>query len=174
MRRYAYLAAGILWVASLAGVGWWQNAAGHTAERVEWQDRENKELREANAKIVALTEAERRKDGDHAQALVDISTAYQKDLAHEKDKRARDVAAARAGTLVLRYDTAGLEADRCSRPAPGTGPGGRDGAASGQLPPAVAADLLGLVDDADDVARQLAAAQQVIVEDRRRCSGSPP
>lgn len=51
MKEYLYLAIAVVWAASLGVVGWWQNDAGHVAERDAWMKRENKELRDANAEI---------------------------------------------------------------------------------------------------------------------------
>lgn len=181
MRIYFYLAAAVLWALSLAGVGWWQNTAGHTAERTAWLDREGQELRAANAKIVELTDDVRRAEHGHAQAVAEISANYQKELNDVKTQRDRDVAAARAGALVLRFDPAGLYSASGLRPPSGAGSGGCDGAAvaglretSGsdlRLPPDITADLYGLVHDANAIVRQLTVAQQVIEEDRRLCGG---
>lgn len=164
-----YLIIGLLigWLASLAGVGWWQNTAGHTAERTAWQTRENSELRAANAKIITLQASARRIEQAHALALSEISTNYQKDLSHAIKQRAADLAAVRAGTLRLRYPNTSSIYSLGDRPAEtGPGAGGCDGPKGAELPQSIVADLLGLAADADDVTRQLTACQRVIIEDR--------
>lgn len=164
-----YLIIGLLigWLASLAGVGWWQNTAGHTAERTAWQTRENSELRAANAKIITLQASARRIEQAHALALSEISTNYQKDLSHAIKQRAADLAAVRAGTLRLRVQyPASIYAigERPAETCPGAG--GRDGPQGTELPATITADLLALAADADDITRQLTACQRVILEDR--------
>jgi prophage endopeptidase len=165
-----YLIIGLMaaWIASLVGVGYWQNEAGHVAERTKWQTRENNELREANAKILRLEEDARKAERDHGAVLAAISTHYEKELGDANKRREADHAAVRAGTLRLRDpNTAGLRA--CGSVMPETSPraGGRDGRAPGELSGAAAEFLLDLAHDADNVARQLAACQGVVTADRQ-------
>lgn len=164
-----YLIIGLLigWLASLSGVGWWQNAAGHVAERSTWQTRENAELRTANDKIRSMQESARRSEQAHAAALAGVSTNYQKELSNANKQRAADIAAVRAGTLRLRVQyPASIHAlgDRPAETGPGTG--GCDAPKGAELPESIVADLLGLAADADDITRQLTACQRVIIEDR--------
>jgi len=164
-----YLIIGLLigWLASLAGVGWWQNDAGHVAERTAWQKRENSELRTANDKIRSMQDSARRNEQLHAAALADVSTNYQKELSNAIKQRAADVAAVRAGTLRLRYhNPPSIYAIGDSPAETGPGAGGCDGPKGAELPQSIVADLLGLAADADDVTRQLTACQRVIIEDR--------
>ncbi len=164
-----YLIIGLLigWLASLAGVGSWQNAAGHTAERTAWQTRENAELRTANAKIITLQASARRIEQAHSMALSEISTTYEKELHHANKQRSADLAAVRAGTLRLRYSnpaSINTTGDHSTETASATG--GCDGPEGAELPAAITADLLALAADADDITRQLTACQRVILEDR--------
>lgn len=164
-----YLIIGLMaaWIASLVGVGYWQNEAGHVAERTEWQTRENNELRLANAKILRLEEDARKAEQDHGAMIALISTHYEKELGDANKRREADHAAVRTGALRLRDpDSAGLRA--CGSVVPEAGPGasGRDGRAPGELSDAAADFLLDLAHDADGIARQLAACQQVVVSDR--------
>lgn len=163
-----YLIIGLLgWLASLAGVGWWQNDAGHVAERTAWQTRENTELRTANDKIRSMQDSARRNEQMHAAALADVSTNFQKELSNANKQRAADIAAVRAGTLRLRVQYPASIYAIGDRPAEtGPGAGGCDGPKGAELPESIVADLLGLAADADDVTRQLTACQRVIIEDR--------
>jgi len=172
MNPYLIIALLITWGASLAGVGYWQNDAGHVAERTAWQTRENTELRLANTKVLTLEEGARKTEQDHSTALAAVSTDYERKLQDANDQRSRDVAAVRAGSIRLRDPgSPGLRA--CGNP-PGqtaTAPGGRDGAQGSGLSEQASEFLLGLTGDADDVARQLSACQRVVIEDRAEPSG---
>lgn len=166
MNPYLIIALIAAWLASLVGVGYWQNDAGHVDERSAWQARENDELQQANTTITRLNTEAREKEAIHAQQLADVSTNYQKEIQHAKDQRNRDVAAARSGALVLRYDVAGQATDTSGAGAPGASTGRCDGQAGAELPREISANLLDLVNDADDVTRQLDACQQIVRADR--------
>lgn len=167
MNPYAIIGLLVAWIASLVGVGYWQNEAGHVAERADWQARENGELRMSNATIKALHEKARQSEHDHAAALSAVSFDYERKLGDANKQRAADAAALRAGTLRLRDpNPTGLSACGSLGAKIGTSPGERDGAQGGELSDAAAGFLLDLASDADDVARQLAACQEVVVKDR--------
>ena len=167
MNPYLIIGLLIVWIASLAGVGYWQNDAGHVAERTTWQTRENDELRTANDKIKKLEEDHRKAEHDHAAAVAAISTDYERKLSDANKQRASDAAAVRAGTLRLRDpNPTGFRACGGIGLQVGTGASGRDGGTSGDLSAAASGFLLELANDADDVARQLAACQAVVVKDR--------
>lgn len=159
---------GLLWIATLAGVGWWQNDAGHVAERTTWQGRENSQLRTANSRIKTMEEGARKAEQDHALAMAAISTDYERKLSDANKQRAADIAAVRAGTLRLRdpgapglYPFGGIAAQ--------AGPGACqcNGTQGSELSAAAGEFLFGLADDADDLARQLTACQAVVVKDRK-------
>jgi hypothetical protein len=167
MNPYVIIGLIVAWVASLAGVGYWQNEAGHVDERTTWQTRENGELRTANATITALQEQARKSEHDHAAALATVSTDYERKLSDANKQRAADAAALRAGTLRLRDpNPTGLSTCGGLGAQIGAGAGRRDGPEGGELSEAAAEFLLGFASDADDVARQLAACQEVVVKDR--------
>lgn len=176
------LVVGIAWLTSLAGVGVWQNRAGHTAERGAWQEREYRQLTEYNARILELTQQRREAEERHAQRLSDLSTRHQQEMKNAKAQRDRDVAAAYSGGLRLQFHPTDLQAGRCATPSTGPAAPGRDGGAPGQLqgeaarsvlPPDITAGLLNIAHDADDTARQLKACQDVILEDRRLINEAP-
>lgn len=167
MNPYVIIGLLVAWGASLFGVGWWQNDAGHVAERTTWQTRENGELRTANATIKALQEQARKDEQTHAAELAAVSTDYERKLSDANKQRAADVAAIRAGTLRLRDpNPPGLRACGGLAAQVGAGAGRRDGPEGGELSEAAAGFLLELASDADDVARQLTACQAVVVKDR--------
>lgn len=167
MNPYFIIGLIVAWLASLVGVGYWQNEAGHVDERTTWQTRENGELRTANATIKALQEQARQSEHDHAAALAAVSTDYERKLSDANKQRAADAAALRAGTLRLRDpNPPGLRACGGLGAQVGAGAGRRDGPEGGELSEAAAGFLLELASDADDIARQLTACQAVVVHDR--------
>lgn len=166
MNPYVILGAVVLWGASVAGVGYWQNQAGHTAERVSWQTRETKELQDANAKILELEAARRAEEQRHADAVADISQTYEKEKADAASQKARDVAAARAGALRLLVPARCPDANRNKTGAVAAGAGERDGGARSELPREIAANLFALADDADEIVKQLSACQGIVRADR--------
>lgn len=167
MTPYVYICAGVLWIASVIGVGYWQREDGKTVERSAWQARENSELAMANAKIVELEETARATERKHANQIASISRNLQEEIARAKLQKDLDSVAARNGALRL-YDkfAAGVCADRDKAGAVGAGAGRRDGSTGCELSSEAAQFLLGLAGDADDIARQLTACQAVITSDR--------
>lgn len=127
------------------------NAAVEAALTVE-RDRLNAALDEARERIAVLMQ-------EHAKLLGQLEADYKKEKEDAEARRIRDVAAARSGALRLRVPgTLCPAADGATVGAPS----GSDGAASGELPGPVAADLFALVHDADQVVRQLTACQAVV------------
>jgi prophage endopeptidase len=159
----------IVWLASLAGVGYWQNGAGHTAERVTWQARENTELAGANQKIQALEEAYRAQEQQHAEQLNTIAVNYQKELDDANSKTEDLVRRARAGAFRLRDPGARTHAT-CGNQLPeiAAGAGGRDDTGDRGLSTDAAGFLLGLAGRCNRVSRKLSACQAIIISDRAR------
>lgn len=157
-----------VWLASLVAVGHWQHDAGATAEKAAWQQRENEELRAANAAITELQDQARATERHHAEQMSALGQTHQKEIQHVEARRKADAAAARAGTVVLRDPGAAAREATCpcGSAAPGATTGQRDGGQTGQLSAAAAEFLLDLANDADAVADQLSACQAVIQADR--------
>lgn len=164
---YRAVAILLAWGASLVAVGWWQRHDGAARVESAWLAREAQQNAQAAARIQALQVEAREAEHRHGQALADISAHYQEQLTHADARRTRDIAALRAGALRLR--------DPASAPVPACGsatgqtpaaPGGRDGAERGELSGQAAEFLYRLASEADDLARQLTACQQVIRQDR--------
>ena len=153
-------------------------ARGIKETEATYAQRDNAALKAANARIAELTDAVRAAEQEGQRKLDLIAQQREKDRSNAKIQHDRDVAAARAGTLVLRdpgqSNTACTAAgDRGSRAEAGASAGNGDGRAKAGLSGEAAEFLLTLTDDADDVARQLAAAQQVIIQDRLTCNAVP-
>lgn len=136
------------------------NSAVEAALTVE-RDRINAALDEARERIAVLMQ-------DHKKLLDQLEADYKKEKEDAEARRVRDVAAARSGALRLRVP--GTLCPAADGATAGTA-SGSDDAATGELPGPIAADLFTLVHDADEVARQLARAQAVIVAQRQTCNG---
>lgn len=162
-----YFLVGLVWLASLVAVGYWQRSDGRTVERSAWQDRENTELRLANNKIIVLEEENRKREALHAASMSDISTTYERRLSDANKQRAEDRAAVRAGGLRL-FDGAAPDLRACGSFPGEVSPAAslRDGGKGAELSGAAAEFLLDLVNEADAVVRQLSACQEVIKVDR--------
>lgn len=136
--------------------------------------RDNKQLREA---LVAQAAAEKRANAAEAKAAAAqtlATTNYQKGVKDANDKTASRLAAVDAGTLRLRdpgqiaacpsvSDSAGKT--QAASPVPGG-----NGQTGGNLSTAASQFLLSLTGEADQLARQLALAQEVITSDRELCN----
>lgn len=156
----------VAWIASLAGVGYWQNQSGHIAERVSWQAQDSANLKAANAKILTLEESARVNEQAHAAVIAALDAQYTKELQDAAAQKDRDVAAARAGALKLRYATeSGAGGGKLPDAPASTGPG--NGPSGSELPPETTASLYALADDADQVAKQLASCQAIVEADRK-------
>lgn len=167
MNPYTIIGLLVAWALSLAGVGAWQNTAGHVAERTTWQTRENDQLHTANALIKTLEEGARRTEQAHAEALASISTDYQGRLSNATKQIAADRAAVRNGTLRLRDPgTSGICANTSNVPGLAASTSGRDDGTDGRLSDQTAEFLLTEADRADSIVDQLTACQQVVRADR--------
>ena len=165
---YILLALVLAWIGSLAGVGYWQNEAGHTAERVVWQARDNAELAKANQTIHDTEEKYRAEERSHVMALEAIGEAQnQKDQDNEK-KTASLIAAAHAGAY--RLSDPGTPANEpvdyhLSKVA--SGPGLGNGSQGRELSKELAAFLTSEAGRADGLVEQLSSCQQIIQDDRK-------
>lgn len=144
---------------------------GADASTLLWQAREAEELAAANVEIERLNRAARDAERLQADRVAAIASQYEKDLENAKRTRDAALAAARAGTLVLR-DPATTCQDPGARAAgaPPASAGGRDGPAGANLSPAFTDFLVDLASEADQVVAQLTACQAVILADRKRAT----
>lgn len=165
----------ILVVAALAGalVGGWSldRAAykrGAAAVEARYQARDAETARETAQRIEKLQAQARAAEQSAAQRLASVSADYQRRLANAATKNDRMRRALAVGDVRLRFDpTEPAERSHGAAASTVAAACGRDGSATGELPRAIALDLWSLAADADAVAEQLAACQQVIGEDRR-------
>jgi hypothetical protein len=154
----------LLWLASLAAMGWWQRSDGRTVERTAWEQRENKQLQAANDRIIEFNAKYRNLERQSAVDMARVSADYQKELQHVQAQRDRARADLRAGKRLL--DPGARPAATCGdRPADaGTAAERRDGAAPGELSGEASRFLLDLAAEADAVVVQLTACQQALVK----------
>ncbi|HEX7116256.1 MAG TPA: lysis system i-spanin subunit Rz [Steroidobacter sp.] len=141
---------------------------GVSEERAKWVARESEELAAANALIEKLQREARAAEQAHAKELAAISKRYQENLRNVEKARDAHIAALRAGALRLRDP----EAPACESACGGgvseasAAAGGRNGPAGGELSAEASEFLLRLTAEADEVARQLQACQEIIRSDR--------
>lgn len=159
------LAVVAIWLLSLSAMGYWQNQAGHTAERVKWQARETSDLSAANSEITRLNDEARAREREHAESISTIAAGYERKIENEKRKTDSLVADLLAGSLVL-HDPAGQSPGGSETGAAPARPGECDGKAGSELSTAAARFLLEEAGRADAIVEQLGACQAVIVSDR--------
>jgi hypothetical protein len=157
----------VAWLASLAAVGYWQNSAGHTGERVTWQAQQVKDLAKYNADILAKDEAYRLEEQQHAADLNTISINYQKELDDANIKNAALASAVRAGTLRLRDPGARRRPAGGDRlPETAARVGRCDASGDGRLSAGAAEFLLGLTGRCNAVRQKLTSCQAIVRSDR--------
>ena len=168
MNPWVILALVVAFVTQGLGAYFYGVDTGETKQDAKWQERENVELKTANAKILELTTKARADEAKAAIAQAAISEDYEGKLKNVQDDKDKFVSDVRAGRIVLRIPqpAAAKRAGGGASSQAAASPGQCDGEARGELPPEIAADLLTLANDADDVARQLGDCQAVILQDR--------
>jgi hypothetical protein len=139
-----------------------------------YQQRDNAQLQAVVAAQKAAEDRAARAERDAATAQSVASANYSKGVKDGQVKTAALVASARAGALRLRDPGRQVGTGPACNPvgqatvaAPAAG---GDGGAGAQLSAAASEFLLALAGEADDTARQLGAAQAVIVSDRALCN----
>jgi hypothetical protein len=162
MNPWVLLGVGLVWLASLVGVGAWQREDGATAERTTWQAKENKEITAANAAIERLNREARASEAEHAEQIAAIGAAHEADREAFEKRRRQDVADARSGALRLRVPGGCTSPGGSAPSTPAAPTGSGNDAAGGELPTEIAANLFELVADADANTRQLTACQAVV------------
>jgi len=173
MNPYAILGIVAAWLLSLAAMGYWQNDAGRTSEKVKWQATQTRELADANKKIVRLNDEARAIEQQRAALMSRIADGYEKERSNEKRKTDAVIADLRSGLLGLYDHAAGIQAGADQTGATGPGTGGSDGGAGTQLSRTAAEFLYTEADRADAIVRQLTACQQVVMDDRITVNGVP-
>lgn len=156
----------------LAGFGWYEHHTGYSSG-VDFATKRDAAAAAANdkataAKIQQLTDAARAKEQQQAAQVAAIAANLEQEKQYVNSRTKKLLAASRAHTLILR-DPGPRSVQPCDSSPPKTppAPGQRDGAQGSELSEAAAGFLLELTSEADEVARQLAHSQQVILEDRK-------
>ena len=158
----------VAWLTSLVAVGDWQNNAGHTSERTQWQARENKELTDANALIQSLQATARSKEAESAQNMATVSKNYQEILSSEGVKNEKTINDLRTGIIRLRQpDSTSQSSSGSTTSQTSASSIGCDGQAGSELSNQTAEFLYTEAARADKVVEQLAACQNVVIEDRK-------
>lgn len=168
MNPWVALSLVLAWIASVVGVGYWQHEDGVTVTEAAYSKRDNETLRKANIKIVELEQAARDDEQRHAADVNQIAGAYEKELQNVKTTKDATIAGLRAGAVVLRdpYSSAQRSAGGETRQVASRA-GRCDGGASGGLSVPASEFLVGLASEADGVVEQLAACQQIVIDDRK-------
>lgn len=147
-----------------AGVIGWMDGARHEGAKAVARERDAAQA--VAARVQALQTQVRETEERHAQALANVSADYQQRMNNAIQVRAADHAALHSGALRL-HDPAGSASCGSAAPEIAAGSSGRDDRTPGELSGSAAEFLLDFAHDADDVARQLAACQRIVIEDRR-------
>ena len=157
----------VAWLASLAGVGYWQHQDGVNVTTAKYDKRDNIALTAANTKLHDVEEKYRLAEQQHAVDLNNIAANYEKEKQDANVKTADLIRAARAGALRLYlHQAAGLPAARSGVPRVAAGAGGRDGAGGGRFSARDSEFLLNLTGRCNAVRDKLAACQSVVRSDR--------
>ena len=140
---------------------------GEKSERVKWQEREIAALEESNKKIKELTEAYRKKEQENVDKTNRIAAKLEAANKSIRERAAKDAADARSGALGLRFTVADARAvGNCPAEAGPSSPGSTNPKAV-ELPREITGSLFRIVNEADEVADQLRACQEIIVSDRQ-------
>ncbi len=168
------IAAALAAVAALAGAVWWVRDTGVQAERARWQIKMSKSDAHWQAQLDAANASNRSSERRSARAIADVSTRYQREIKNVDAKKNYDRSSVQRGSLRLfdRPDVATRQNDCRALSAtsdPTASTLGCDGREAAELSRAAAENLFDLVNDADAVVAQLAAAQSVILEYQKLC-----
>ena len=157
----------VAWLASCAGVGYWQHQDGVTVTTEKYDKRDNIALTAANTKLHDVEEKYRLAEQQHAADVSLISTNYEKELNDANVKTADLIRAARAGALRLySHQATGVPATRSGVPKIAAGAGGRDAAGDRRFSDIDNEFLLSLTGRCNAVRDKLAACQSIVRADR--------
>lgn len=139
-----------------------------------YAQRDNEALKLKAARISELETSARAMEAKHAQQLAAIETKRIKEKSDAKAQHERDQADIAAGKRKL-FDPNAIACqsgvgDQRAGAETSAGTAGSNGGATGELSRQATEFLYDFANDADDLARQLASAQAVIIEDRVTCN----
>ena len=162
--------AAVLTVAGLTGGAYIKGRQdGVKIERVTWEARDNRALREAQDQIVALTTRNTTLERTFTDQIAELAVKAAKEKQDAEARTRRAVANAR--DLVLRQQPTcpGVGGGNPGSET-GTGPSGGDAPSAGcVIPKSAVQDLQQLVGDCDGWVSRFALAKQVIIKDRELC-----
>jgi hypothetical protein len=171
------IAAALAAVAALAGAVWWVRDTGVQAERDRWQIKMSKSDAHWQAQLDAANASNRSSERRSARAIANVSTRYQREIKNVDAKKNYDRSSVQRGSLRLfdRPDDATRQNNCRALSATSDSAAstlGCDGREATELSRAAAENLFDLVNDADAVVAQLAAAQAVISEYQKLCGAN--
>ena len=168
MNPWVILALVVAFVTQGLGAYFYCVDTGETEQDAKWQERENVELKTANAKILELTTKARADEAKAAIAQAAISEDYEGKLKNVQDDKDKFVSDVRAGRIVLRIPqpAAAKRAGGGASSQAAASPGQCDGEARGELPREVTEFLYGEAGRADSIVEQLTACQALVKRDR--------
>lgn len=155
-------------------VGWKMRDADAQKERVAVANARAQEAAVAAKKIKDLEERNRAEEAQHATELAVIGAEHEQKEQALEDRRRRDVAAARDGALKLRVPGACPVQPGGGEPNQVAAGAVQHPAATGELPGPIAAALLELANDADQVVGDLNECLAVVAADRAGPKGTTP
>lgn len=145
---------------------------GKTETAAAYAKRDNQALTDALARVKVLQDEKAAAELAHEQRLAAISSDHKQEMANANAQRKRDIDAVHAGYRLRDPGARGTtQRDRSAGPAAAAATGQCDGRPAGELSAEASGFLFQLANDADEVARQLGAAQKVIREQIRACNG---
>lgn len=161
------------WNSFVSGVEERGYERGQKATEALYAKRDNEALTKAQARVSELQAIVDGIHKEYAAKLAQVASDEFKRGRQYAENRARNAAAVAAGERLRDPGATACTARPGGSPAgaPGPAAGVSDGAAPGELSAALTGFLLDLADEADDVARQLASAQAVIVAQQKACGG---
>jgi len=146
-------------------------AAGVHERNIGWNERdaqaklEDAQRQKVEADAIAKEHAKRlAEEAEAAKQQARLKQDFEKEMADAKTQHDKDVAAARAGSLVLRLPSTGSGSLR----VPDSAVSGDTQTQGSQLPPEVTANLFGLADDADALVKDDNYCWSIVAADRKK------
>lgn len=164
---YARLAIALVLLVALIGAYIKGRNDGEKIVTAEYAKRDLKAAIDYAQKEREITEKYRAQESNWQQQFVAASRSYQKGLANAETAKLAALAAVDAGNLRLLDPGTHRQTCADSATAPAVSPGGRNGSAGSELSREAAKFLLSFANDADAVAMQLSACQQILSSERQ-------
>jgi Rz lysis protein len=143
---------------------------GRQDERLEWEERENSALREANAALDAAHRKAREQEQRRAAVQAQLVADFEEELHHAETARDRAIAAVRRGELRLR-DTAAAAGPACGGGAAEVAASATPGVpapAPSELPRARDEAVVRLLAEADELVGEVNLCWSIVRKDREQ------